>query len=115
MARARRTTGEGAERIQWSKPETSRICRSLGPGRGRAWRIRANLHNEHRTMSGRPGKRGVTGEGEGFATPVDTAPVGVTPRAEEFACAIAAGDTAALAELYDSTVAKVHALVKAII
>jgi RNA polymerase sigma-70 factor (ECF subfamily) len=42
----------------------------------------------------------------------------VAPRAESFACAvaaIAAGDTAALAELYDSTVAKVHALVKAII
>jgi RNA polymerase sigma-70 factor (ECF subfamily) len=46
---------------------------------------------------------------------VDAAPVAVAPRAEEFARGIAAGDTAALAELYDSTVAKVHALVKAII
>ena len=57
----------------------------------------------------------VRGEEEGFATPVEAASVAVAPRADGFACAVAAGDTAALAELYDSTVAKVHALVKAII
>jgi RNA polymerase sigma-70 factor (ECF subfamily) len=34
---------------------------------------------------------------------------------EKFASATAAGDTAALTELYDSTVAKVHALVRAIV
>ncbi|MGO9930816.1 MAG: RNA polymerase sigma factor [Steroidobacteraceae bacterium] len=60
----------------------------------------------------------MTDEGKGFATPVDSASVAVESQAEAFACAvaaIAAGDTAALTELYDSTVAKVHALVRAII
>lgn len=57
----------------------------------------------------------VTGEGKGSATPVETASAAVAPPAKGFACAFAAGDTAALAELYDSTVGKVHALVKAII
>jgi len=70
--------------------------------------------------SARPSRttRVVTGERECFATPADSAAVGVARRAEESACAvaaIAAGNTAALTELYDSTVAKVHALVRAII
>ena len=57
----------------------------------------------------------VRGEAEGIATPVEAAPAAVALRAEEFACAVAAGDAAALADLYDSTVAKVHAIVKAIV
>lgn len=65
----------------------------------------------------RPGRkrRVVRGEGQSVATPEEAAPVAVAPRAEDFARAVAAGDTAALADLYDSTVAKVHALVKAIV
>ena len=60
----------------------------------------------------------VAGEGVGFATPMEGSSVAIATRAQEFAgvvAAIAAGDMAALAELYDSTVAKVHALVKAIV
>jgi len=57
----------------------------------------------------------VRGEGESFATPLEPAPVAVALQGDVFACAVAAGDTAALADLYDSTVAKVHALVKAIV
>ena len=60
----------------------------------------------------------VAGEGVGFATPMEVSSVAIAPRAEEFigvVAAVTAGDRAALAELYDSTVAKVHALVKAII
>ncbi len=60
--------------------------------------------------------RVVTGEGKGCATPAGAA--AVAPPVEKYACAVAAvaaGDTAALSELYDSTVAKVHALVRAII
>jgi RNA polymerase sigma-70 factor, ECF subfamily len=60
--------------------------------------------------------RVVTGGGKGLATPLDA--LAVVPPAEEFAgsvAAVAAGDTAALTELYDSTVAKVHALVRAIV
>lgn len=56
-----------------------------------------------------------TSEGGRFVASVDVASGILAPRAEELACAIAAGDTTAIAELYDSTVAKVHALVKAII
>jgi RNA polymerase sigma-70 factor (ECF subfamily) len=83
------------------------------------WTSRAgSCESPQQTARGaRHGKtaRMMTVEGEAFVTPVDVGSMARAPRAEELTCAIGAGDTAALAELYDSTVAKVHALVKAIV
>jgi RNA polymerase sigma-70 factor, ECF subfamily len=60
----------------------------------------------------------VTDQGAGCSAPEDGASVALADRAHSLAAvvaAVAAGETAALAELYDSTVAKVHTLVKAIV
>jgi RNA polymerase sigma-70 factor (ECF subfamily) len=60
----------------------------------------------------------VTDKGAGCSAPDTGVSVATAARAQSLAdivAAVAAGESAALAELYDSTVAKVHTLVKAII
>lgn len=59
----------------------------------------------------------VTGQGKGNALPLGAASVAAASWSDEFHTAISAivrGNKDALAELYDSTVAKVHGLIKAI-
>src|SRR5271168_865043 len=95
----------------------SRICRAHGCRRAGRF-VRTFAASSARGARPSRTTQVVTGGAEGFATPVDAAPMAVAPRDENFAwavAAVAAGDAVALAELYDSTVAKVDALVKAIV
>jgi RNA polymerase sigma-70 factor, ECF subfamily len=60
----------------------------------------------------------VTDQGAGCCAPENDAPVAAAHGAESLTglvAAVAAGESSALAELYDSTVAKVHTLVRAIV
>jgi RNA polymerase sigma factor (sigma-70 family) len=89
------------------------------PRCGRPRRYDAKLQAKLRAISAPTGKfDSVTGQGKGNALPLDAALVAAASCPQDFhatMAAIVSGDKDALAQLYDSTVARVHGLVRAIV